>query len=75
MRICETNSLLHMLVSKVNDMDDVLSQAVALEMLTHLACFRHGYTWLHCQDVFASLMSVLKDGDHPFAMLIQPGMF
>lgn len=73
MRICETNTLLHMLLSKINDTADILSQAVAVEMLTGLGCVRHGYSWLSSQDVFATLLSVLEDGENTFAMLIQPG--
>lgn len=64
-----------MLIAKLNDLEDILSQAVAVEMLTDLACCRHGFGWLSSQDVFPNLLEYLEDDENPFASLIQPGRF
>lgn len=72
MRTCETNHLLHALITKVKDSTDVLSQAVAIETMSHLAASHHGYVWLVKQDMMSYLMSQLDSEDDPFAALIKP---
>ena len=73
LRVCETNSLLSKLVGRVKDGNDVLSQAVAVEMSAQLAATSHGYLWLHRHNVMSSLLKELDTcAENSFSSLIQP---
>lgn len=73
LRLCQDNTLLHLLVTKLKDPADLLSQSVAVGMLEDLALTHYGYDWLLGHDVMADLTAMLDDDGNPLAALIQPG--
>lgn len=74
---CRSNSLLPALVTRVQDSSDVLSQVVAVEMLSQLTTCYHGYEWIREQEVMSYLMSLLETSseENPFVGLIQPSEY